>query len=83
MSRRNGVRKNARTAAARHGIATMLVITRLPNSISPWMCSSGVSREPSQRGQSGQPSPEPVSRTPAPVSTISVQTPSAAYATWR
>ncbi len=47
----------------------------------PWTFSSGVSDEPSQRGQSGQPSPEPVSRTAAPVKTISVQTVSAAYAT--
>ena len=46
----------------------------------PWIFSSGVSDVPSQRGQSGQPSPEPVSRTAAPVKTISVQTASAAYA---
>ena len=39
--------------------------------------------EPSQRGQSGQPSPEPVSRTAAPEKTISAQTASAAYATRR
>ena len=47
----------------------------------PCVCSSGVSRVPSQRGHSGQPRPEPVSRTAAPVNTISVQTASAAYAT--
>ena len=35
-----------RIAAARHGIATTLVITRLENSIMPCVCSSGVSRVP-------------------------------------
>ena len=46
----------------------------------PCVCNSGVSRVPSQRGHSGQPSPEPVNRTAAPVNTISVHTASAAYA---
>ena len=44
----------------------------------PCVWSSGVSRVPSQRGQLGQPRPEPVSRTAAPVKTIRVHTPSAA-----
>jgi hypothetical protein len=78
MSRRNGRRRHARSAAARHGRITTPVSKRLPNSISACEESWGVSRVPWQRGQSGQPSPEPVTRTAAPVNTISVHTASAA-----
>jgi hypothetical protein len=80
---RRGRRNQAPIAAARHGIATTDVITRLENSMMPCVWSSGVSRVPSQRGHSGHPSPEPVSRTAAPVKTINVHTPSAAKAIWR
>ena len=55
-----------------------MVITRLENSISPWVCSCGASRVLVHFGQSWQPRPEPVSRTAAPVNTISVQNASAA-----
>ncbi len=78
MSRRNGRRRQARIAASRHGIPTTPVSIRLPNSISAWLESSGVRLVPSQRGQSGQPRPEPVTRTAAPVKTIRVHTTSAA-----
>ena len=61
-----------------HGRPTTPVSIRLPNSITACVESSGVSRVPWQRGQSGQPRPEPVRRTAAPVKTISVQTVSAA-----
>ena len=65
-SRRNGRRRHAIHTASRHGMATTLVIIRLPNSISVWVLSSGVKLVPLQRGQSEQPRPEPVSRTAAP-----------------
>ena len=57
------------------------VSSRLPNSMNACVESSGVSRVPWQRGQSGQPSPEPVRRTAAPVKTITVHTTSAETAT--
>ena len=80
-SRRNGRRNQARIAAARQGRPTTPVSSRLPNSMNACVESSGVSRVPWQRGQSGQPSPEPVRRTAAPVKTISVHTTSAETAT--
>ena len=48
------------------------VSVRLPNSITPCTASSGVFTKLSsvQRGHVGQPSPEPVSRTAPPVTTI-------------
>ena len=48
------------------------VTIRLPNSMTPWMPSSpcGVKDSSVHRGQVGQPSPEPVSRTTPPVTTI-------------
>jgi hypothetical protein len=66
-----------------HGRPTTAVSSRLPNSIAECVDSSGVKLVPWQRGQSGQPRPEPVSRTAAPVKTISVQTSSAEAATQR
>ena len=49
---------------------------RLPNSMKAWP-SCGVSDWSLQRGQSWQPRPEPVSRTAAPVMTMSVNSTSA------
>ena len=69
------------TPRAGTGMATTLVIMRLPNSISVWVLSSGVKLVPLQRGQSEQPRPEPVSRTAAPEKTMIAQTASATYAT--
>ena len=48
------------------------VSSRLPNSMTPWPASSGVATKLAsvQRGQVGQPRPEPVSRTAPPVTTI-------------
>ncbi len=45
---------------------------RLPNSMTPWTPSSpwGTNDASVQRGQVGQPRPEPVSRTAPPVTTI-------------
>ena len=56
--------------------------SRLPYSIQTCVSSSGTN-VPEQSGQLGQPSPEPVSRTPAPLNTISTSVASAAYATHR
>ena len=54
-----------------------MVRTRLPNSIRPWMPISAVEvRESSVHfGQVGQPSPDPVSRTSPPVTTIRICVP--------
>src|SRR4051794_11868696 len=53
--------------------------SRLPSPIATWELSPGVT-PPWQRGQSGQPRPEPVSRTPAPEKTIRTSTIRAAQA---
>ena len=55
---------------------TMPLTRRLPYSITAWVF-SGATTEPKHLGQSGQPRPLPVRRTPAPVSTM---TPSATRA---
>src|SRR4051812_16011924 len=78
-SRRNGRRRSAATPAAIETIATTDDSRRLPYSIATCESSSGV-KPPWQRGQSGQPSPEPDRRTPAPENTISTRTASAAQA---
>ena len=57
-----------RQAAIANKIAATMTanaMTRFENSISPWNCMGGVAL-PSQRGQSGQPRPEFVTRTRAP-----------------
>ena len=48
------------------------VSVRLPNSIAEWKSSApcGVNESSVHRGQVGQPSPDPVSRTAPPVSTM-------------
>src|SRR3954468_22262158 len=78
-SRRNGRRRSAATPAAIETNATSDDSRRLPYSIATGESSSGVN-PPWQRGQSGQPSPEPLSRTPAPEKTISTSTARAAQA---
>ena len=52
--------------------ATRPVSSRLPYSMAPWVSSSVWMTAPRHSGQVGQPSPEPVSRTAAPVMTMSV-----------
>ena len=76
-SRRNGRRRHASAPAATAASPTSPEISRLPYSIHACV-SSGGTAPPKHFGQSGQPRPEPVSRTAAPVKTISV---SAARAT--
>src|SRR4051812_20722589 len=78
-SRRNGRRRSAATPAAIETNATIEDSSRLPYSIATCESSSGV-KPPWQRGQSGQPSPEPDSRTPAPEKTMRTSTASAAQA---
>ena len=63
-----------------HAIPTTVENSRFPYSIHTCEDSSG-RNVPWQSGQLGHPSPEPVSRTPAPLSTISTSVASAAYAT--
>ena len=55
----------------------MLVSIRLPNSMTPWVLSSVYSEVCVHFGHVGQPSPEPVTRTATPVTTISVNMTSA------
>ena len=62
---------NASTAATTVMIPTTPETARLPNSISAWELSGG-SGVPPHFGQFAHPSPESVSRTAAPVITISV-----------
>ena len=68
---------NASTAAATVMTPTTADTARLPNSISAWELSGG-SGVPPHFGQFAQPSPESVSRTAAPVKTISVSAASVA-----
>jgi hypothetical protein len=68
-------RRTDRNTTTRVAIAIAVstkVSSRLPNSITPCAASSGVTTKLSsvQRGQVGQPSPEPVTRTAPPVTTI-------------
>ena len=70
-SRRNGRRVNASTAATTVITPDDADTARLPNSISACELSGG-SGVPPHFGQFAQPSPESVSRTAAPVNTISV-----------
>ena len=70
-SRRNGRRVKASTAATTVITPTTPETARLPNSISACVLSGG-SGVPPHFGQFAQPSPESVSRTAAPVSTIRV-----------
>src|SRR4051795_2900855 len=78
-SRRNGRRRSAATPAAIEKNATTEDSRRLPYSIATCESSSGV-KPPWQRGQSGQPRPDPDSRTPAPENTIRTSAASAAQA---
>ncbi len=56
---------------------TAPVTTRFPNSMTAWYCQGATTWLRAQVGQSGQPSPEPVRRTAAPVTMMkpSAQTP--------
>src|SRR5271166_3846260 len=71
-------RKGRRRRAARKVTPTTTVMTtvtsRLPNSTRAWKCSGGVRCPVEQLGQSAQPSPDPVRRTAAPLTTIRVTT---------
>jgi hypothetical protein len=77
-SRRNGRRRRAPRKASRHGKPTRPVSRRLPNSM-PWWERSGAPSDVSVHlGHVGQPRPEPVRRTAAPVKTMSVSSARAA-----
>ena len=64
--------RNTTTTVAIAAAVRTNVSSRLVNSMTPWPASSGVGTKlvPVQRGQVGQPSPEPVSRTAPPVTTM-------------
>ena len=66
---------------------TTEVSVRLPNSISLWMpcswCGTGVNDPGTHCGQVGQPSPEPVSRTRPPVTTMPISSTRLATSTGR
>src|ERR1700759_208597 len=81
-SLRNGRRRIAMTNVTTVRIPTTKPTTRLPNSISACVLSGG-SGVPPHLGQFSQPSPESVSRTPAPLSTINVSATSVALAAIR
>jgi hypothetical protein len=81
-SGRRGRTRYASTPAAIQAPPTTAENRRLPYSIQTCVSSSGT-KVPEQSGQLGQPSPEPVRRTPAPLNTISTSVASAAYATHR
>src|SRR5262249_59941722 len=70
--RRRGRASTAATRVASVTAASTEVSVRLPNSISSWPATApvGTYEAAVQRGQVGQPSPEPVSRTAPPVTTI-------------
>ncbi len=72
--RRRGSARNAAISTAAASAPTTKVSVRLPNSTTPWMPSSGVLTSDSsvQLGNVGQPSPESVSRTAPPVTTIPI-----------
>src|SRR5881397_2013151 len=76
-SRRNGRRRNAARNATIAAAPTTPVSRRLPYSIAPWVSSSVWMTAPWHSGHVGQPSPDPVSRTAAPVKTIAVSSASA------
>jgi hypothetical protein len=87
-SRRGRSERNVRTIASSmaNAMATSTnVSSRLPNSMRPWTPISGVgTRESSaQFGTSGQPRPEPVSRTAPPVTTMPIWETSDAIASQR
>src|SRR5580698_6781886 len=69
-SRRRGARKTAARNAAATATVSTTVTRRFPNSARPWNCNAGVRCPTEHSGQSAQPRPEPVRRTPAPVSTM-------------
>src|SRR5438093_4764106 len=76
-SRRNGRRRKAARNEAIAAAPTTPVSRRLPYSIAPWVSSSVWMTAPWHSGHVGQPSPEPVRRTAAPVKTIAVSSASA------
>src|ERR1700685_1469977 len=69
-SRRRGLRKTEPRKAAATPTVRTTVTSRFPNSTRPWNCSAGVRCPTEHSGQSAHPRPEPVRRTPAPVSTM-------------
>src|ERR1035438_7088961 len=71
-SRRAGRRRNEATAVTPQAMTSTTTTIRLPNSSSACRLSGGVRWSREQVGQSGQPRPEPESRTAAPVATLNM-----------
>ncbi len=69
-SRRTGRRIIEATQVTAQEMISTVTTMRLPNSMTGWSESGGVSRWWAQVGQSGQPRPESDSRTAAPVATF-------------
>src|SRR5579862_5834248 len=69
-SRRRGFRNNEPIAATPTTMPTTEVNTRFQNSIRPWNDAGATNEVAVHFGQSGQPRPDEVSRTAAPLTTI-------------
>ena len=83
-SRRRGTRMMLPATASITATDTTPVNNRFKNSIMPWTLSSSGENWPcSHWGQSVQPRPDPVSRTAAPVTTITARATRAATVTTR
>ena len=76
-SRRRGTRHSEPSTAAITARATRPVNSRLICSIAAWFEETSMSRSSLHCGQSSHPSPDPVSRTAAPVTTITISATSA------
>ena len=72
-SRRRGSRTRAPSTARMTAIATMPVKRRFTCSITPWVLETSTKLLRLHSGQSGQPRPEPVRRTSAPVTMITAR----------
>ena len=72
-SRRLGTRTNEPSTASITATDTSPVMSRLTNSIMALTSSGATNWSCSQVGQSEQPSPDPVSRTPAPVTMMNAR----------
>ncbi len=71
-SRRRCSRSSAATKVTPTTTTKVTVTNRLPYSMRGWMLHEPVTRFLKQVGQSGQPSPDPVNRTAAPVRTMTI-----------
>ena len=74
--------RRAASHVTRVSVITTPPTSRFPNSTKAWMSFSGSGRPRSHPGQARQPSPESVSRTAAPLPTISQRSSVFARATW-